>query len=74
MEEKFFPENHESTYIFGDKPSCFDHILYQELLTAMIISGNGKRTELFTTDSRFRLYSVQRLTKWYNRMAYQKVS
>lgn len=40
----------------------------------MTISGNGKPTELFSTDTRFRLYDIQKLSKWYNRMAYLNVS
>lgn len=40
----------------------------------MKISGNGKPTELFSTDTKFRLYDIQKLTKWYNTMAFLDVS
>ena len=39
IEIKFFKGT--NSFIFGDKPSCIDHIFYQELLAAMILSGNG---------------------------------
>lgn len=70
MEQKFFKEEHETTFIFSDRASCFDHILYQELVTAMIISGHGNAQEMFSSDASFRLYDIKNLSKWFNRMGH----
>ena len=39
IEEKFFTDG--NTYMFGNKPSLADFVLYQELLSAMLLSGQG---------------------------------
>ena len=42
MENKFFKQNKNgavNSYIFGDKITVVDHVYYQELLSAMILSG-----------------------------------
>ena len=42
MENKFFKANKNgvvNSYIFGDKITVVDHVYYQELLSAMILSG-----------------------------------
>jgi len=74
MEQKFFGGKTEGPFIFGTKPTCFDHILYQELLTAMVLSGYGRASDMFSTDTAFRLYEIQKLSKWYSRMGQEEVS
>jgi hypothetical protein len=42
MENKFFKPNKNGAvnlFIFGDKITVVDHVYYQELLSAMILSG-----------------------------------
>mgnify|MGYP004188767975 CR=1 FL=1 len=44
MESKLFKQNKNggvNQFIFGDKPSCIDYVYYHELLSAMILSGQG---------------------------------
>ena len=55
--------------MFGANPTCIDYIYYQELLTAMILSGNGTENEFMASDTAARLYKVTNLTKWYRKMA-----
>ena len=74
MEQKFFDGGPEGPYIFGTRPTCFDHILYQELLTAMVLSGYGRPSDMFSTDTAFRLYEIQKLAKWYSRMSQEQSS
>lgn len=53
MEAKFFTINGLPTnyrYFFSDKPSCFDHLMYQELLSVMLLSQHGTPTELFSNE------------------------
>lgn len=65
MEQKFFSDNFTGPFIFGEKPSIFDHALYHELLTAMVIPNIGKSNELFTEDDRFRIHRIDKMNKWY---------
>jgi len=67
IEIKFFKGT--NSFIFGDKPSCIDHIFYQELLAAMILSGNGTQQEFFSADTEARLKKLKGLSKWYKQMA-----
>ena len=71
MESKFFKG--ESQYILGsEKPTCIDHVFYQEMLSAMVLSGNGSQSEFFSTDTASRLYKLKKLTKWYRSMSTDK--
>ena len=87
MESKFFKVqpsqsnsgsiNHVSqspaVYIMGTaKPTCIDYVFYQELLSAMILSGNGSQFEFFSADTATRLYKLINLTKWYRAMSQDK--
>ena len=77
MENKFFKQNkngHSNQYILGDKPTCIDHVYYQELLSAMILSGQGTQTEFFSADTATRLYKLKNMTKWYRLMSQDKSS
>ena len=69
MEKQFFSEDFEGPYIFGSKPSVFDYALYHDLMTAMLIPHIGKSNELFTDDSRFRVYKVKAMNEWYKKMS-----
>lgn len=77
MESKFFKQNRNgivNQYIFGEKPSCIDHVYYQELLSAMILSGQGTQTEFFSADTATRLYKLKNMTRWYRLMSADKYS
>jgi hypothetical protein len=68
MESKFFKG--ENQYILGsEKPTCIDHVFYQELLSVMVLSGNGSQSEFFSADTASRLYKLKNLTKWYRSMS-----
>ena len=56
----------------SDKPTCIDHVFYQELLSAMVLSGNGSQSEFFSADTASRLYKMKNLTKWYRVMSADK--
>jgi hypothetical protein len=72
MESKFFKG---SQFILGsEKPSCLDHVFYQEMLSAMVLSGNGSQSEFFSADTQSRLYKLKNLTKWYRVMSSDKYS
>lgn len=71
MESKFFKGQNQ--YILGsEKPTCIDHVFYQELLSAMVLSGNGSQSEFFSADTASRLYKLKNLTKWYRSMSSDK--
>ena len=73
MENKFFVKPDKTTaFICGDKPTCIDYVYYHELLSAMILSGNGSQSEFFSADTATRLYKLPNLTKWYRTMANDK--
>jgi hypothetical protein len=77
MENKFFKQNKNgavNSYIFGDKITVVDHVYYQELLSAMILSGQGTQSELFSADTTTRLYKLKNLTEWYRLVSSNKVS
>jgi hypothetical protein len=77
MENKFFKQNKNgqvNQYILGDKPTCIDHVYYQELLSAMILSGQGTQSEFFSTDTATRLYKLKNITRWYRIMSQDKYS
>ena len=78
MENKFFKTSKNSnavnSFIFGDKITVVDHVYYQELLSAMILSGQGTQTELFSADTNTRMYKLPNLTKWYRLVSQDKVS
>ena len=64
MESKFFKS--QGQYIMGsERPTCLDHVFYHELLSAMVLSGNGSQSEFFSADTATRLYKLKNLTKWY---------
>ena len=69
MEKQFFSEEFEGPYIFGEKPTVFDYLLYHDLLTAMLITDIGKSNELFSVDKRFRLYKIKNMNAWYRLMS-----
>ena len=72
MESKFFKGGQ---FILGsEKPSCLDHVFYQEMLSAMVLSGNGSQSEFFSADTASRLYKLKNLTKWYRVMSSDKYS
>lgn len=73
MESKFFKGSNQ--YILGsEKPTCIDHVFYQEMLSAMVLSGNGSQSEFFSADTASRLYKLKNLTKWYRVMSQDKCS
>lgn len=75
MENKFFmkPDGSKPTqFICSDRPTCIDYVYYHELLSAMVLSGNGSQSEFFSADTATRLYKLQNLTKWYRTMAADK--
>lgn len=41
MEDEIFKNKQYGKFIFGESPSCIDHVIYQELLSAMVLSGSG---------------------------------
>lgn len=59
MESKFFLKGDKTTqFICSDKPTCIDYVYYQELLSAMVLSGNGSQSEFFSADTATRLYKL----------------
>ena len=61
MENKFFKTSKNgsvNSFIFGDKITVVDHVYYQELLSAMILSGQGTQSELFSADTNTRMYKL----------------
>mmetsp|Transcript_7465 Transcript_7465/g.11650 ORF Transcript_7465/g.11650 Transcript_7465/m.11650 type:complete len:111 (+) Transcript_7465:605-937(+) len=78
MEHKFFKSQHaqqQPLFILGSpKPTCLDYVFYQELLSAMILSGNGTQSEFFSADTATRLYKLNNLTKWYRSISQEKHS
>ena len=78
MENKFFKPTKNgtavNTFIFGDKITVVDHVYYQELLSAMILSGQGTQSELFSADTAFRMYKLKNLCNWYRQVSADKVS
>ena len=67
MEQKFFKNG--NTYILGEKITCIDYVFYHELLTAMILSGNGTKSEFLSSDTEMRSEKLQYLTQWYRMMS-----
>ena len=67
IEGKFFTNG--NTYFFGEKATCVDFVFYQELLSAMILSGNGTASEFFTSDSQTQMQDLKNMTKWYQAVA-----
>ena len=67
IEGKFFTGG--NTYFFGEKVTCVDFVFYQELLSAMILSGNGTTSEFFTSDSQTQNFDLKNMTKWYQAVA-----
>ena len=66
MELKFFKNGNK--FIMGDRITCIDYVFYHELLTAMILSGNGTATEFFNRD----VFSVNANAKMYKLTAWYK--
>lgn len=59
MESKFFLKADKTTmFICSDKPTCIDYIYYHELLSAMVLSGNGSQSEFFSAETATRLYKL----------------
>lgn len=67
IEGKFFTSG--NTYFFGEKATCVDFVFYQELLSAMILSGNGTTSEFFMSDSQTQMVDLKNMTKWYQAVA-----
>ena len=66
IEEKFINDN--ETYFFGDTPSIVDHVFYQEMVSAMLISKKGNLSKFFKDDTATRL-QLKKLTDWYKKMS-----
>ena len=67
IEDKFFGNN--NTFFFGSKASLIDYVFYQELLSAMILSGHGTRSEFLSEDTEARMSKLSNLTNWYREMS-----
>ena len=67
-------EEHQTRYIFGDKPTIADYVLYLELLSAMLVPRIGRIDQLFSNDSRFRLLKIRKLNKWFYMMSWDTVN
>lgn len=63
IEQKFL--NGSNTYLFGDSPTIIDFVFYQELLSAMILSGNGNQEEFLQGDAA----GLNHLKRWYKQTA-----
>ena len=49
----------QNSYLLGDKPSIVDFVFYQELVSAMIISGKGTESDFLESEK------LAALKKWY---------
>ena len=63
IEQKFFTNNNK--YLFGDRPTLVDYVFYQEMLSAMVLSGNGTESEFLIDDVQIRHTKLKNLTAWY---------
>lgn len=66
IENKFFTGN--NAFLFGERPTIVDYVLYQELLSAMILSGNGSTSEFLAAENNERNTNLIKLTLWYQQM------
>jgi hypothetical protein len=74
MEAKFFGHSAQK-YIFDpEKPSVVDLVFYQELLSAMILTGLGTHNEFFKHDYKTQLNDLPKLTKWYKTISAEYAS
>ena len=62
IEQNFFVDG--NTYLFGDKITAIDYIFYQELLTTMILTGQGNESNFFKEDNKTQL-RLQNTVSWY---------
>ena len=69
IEQNFFVDG--NTFLFGEEISAVDYVVYQELLSAMILTGQGNQHEFFKSDSRAKL-RLQNVVQWYEQMANDK--
>lgn len=67
IEQKFFTNKNQ--FLFGDKPTLVDYVFYQELLSAMILSGNGSQSEFLIDDVQIRHTKLKNITQWYQAMS-----
>ena len=68
IEQKFFTG--QNTFFFGDKATVVDYVFYQELLSAMILSGNGTQSEFLKAEPLDN--KLPHITKWYNQISNDK--
>ena len=64
IEQKFLVG--PNPFLFGDKATIVDFVFYQELVSAMILSGNGSQNEFLSVDKDARTDKLTQLTAWYN--------
>lgn len=83
LEKNFFHDDeqsdfafkeHKTRYIFGDKPTMVDYLLYHELLSAMLVPRIGRIDQLFSNDSKFRLLKIRKLNKWFYMMSWEPIN
>jgi hypothetical protein len=67
IEQKFFTGSNQ--FLFGDKPMIVDYVFYQEILSAMVLSGHGTASEFLVEDIQDRFGKLKNVTSWYNNMS-----
>lgn len=67
IENKFFTDG--NAFLFGEKPTIVDYVIYQELLSAMILSGNGSTQEFLAEEESEKQKKFKNLASWYKQMA-----
>ena len=67
IEDKFFTKDNK--FLFGSTPTLVDYVFYQELLSAMILSGQGTATEFLTDDPQIRHTKLKNITAWYSEIS-----
>lgn len=64
IEDKFFTKDNK--FLFGATPTLVDYVFYQELLSAMVLSGQGTATEFLTDDPQIRHTKLKNISSWYS--------
>ena len=67
IENKFFTDG--NAFLFGEKATIVDYVIYQELLSAMILSGNGSTSEFLAEEGTDEQKKFKHLASWYKQMS-----